>query len=49
MPKRRKELKNMEEYRKTYESGEYNSLEELFKQEHDKISKLHSYFEEKYN
>lgn len=39
----------LEEYRKVYESGEYNSLEELFKQEHEKISKLHSYFEEKYN
>lgn len=39
----------LEEYRKVYESGEYSSLEELFKQEHEKISKLHSYFEEKYN
>lgn len=39
----------LEGYRKTYESGKYNSLEELFKQEHEKISKLHSYFEEKYN
>ena len=37
----------LEEYRKVYESGKYNSLEELFKQEHEKISKLHSYFEEK--
>lgn len=39
----------LDEYRKAYELGEYSSLEELFKQEHEKISRLHSYFEEKYN
>lgn len=39
----------LEEYRGAYKSGEYISLEELFKQEHEKISQLHSYFDEKYN
>ncbi len=39
----------LKEYRGAYKSGEYISLEELFKQEHEKISQLHAYFDEKYN
>lgn len=39
----------LEEYKKVYESGEYLSLKELFKQKHEKISQLHSYFDKKYN